>query len=79
MTHGFCSWCNRLRLTSDGKLHPCLASPLAVDLAGPLRAGASEEELAALLAEAVAMKPAAHRMAERGPELSRRRMSQIGG
>ncbi len=79
MTHGFCATCNRLRLTSDGKLHPCLTSPLAVDLAGPLRAGASEADLARLLSGAVALKPEAHRMAERGPELARRRMSQIGG
>jgi len=79
MTHGFCSRCNRLRLTSDGKIHPCLASPLEVDLAGPLRRGASGEELTALLAEAVRMKPQAHRLAERRPELLRRQMSQIGG
>ncbi len=79
MTHGFCSRCNRLRLTSDGKIHPCLTSPLAVDLAEPLRAGASAGEIARLLAKAVQMKPQAHRMAERRPELSNRRMSQIGG
>jgi len=79
MTHGFCASCNRLRLTSDGKVHPCLASPLAIDLAGPLRAGASQAELAALLAQAVEMKPQAHRMAERRPELSKRQMSKIGG
>jgi cyclic pyranopterin phosphate synthase len=79
MTHGFCASCNRLRLTSDGQVHPCLASPLAIDLAGPLRAGAPQAALAALLAQAVEMKPQAHRMAERRPELSKREMSKIGG
>jgi cyclic pyranopterin phosphate synthase len=79
MTHGFCASCNRLRLTSDGQVHPCLASPFAIDLAGPLRAGAPQAELAALLAQAVEMKPQAHRMAERRPELSKRQMSKIGG
>lgn len=79
MTHGFCSSCNRLRLTADGKIHPCLASSVAVDVAGPLRAQATLEEITSLLARAVAMKPQAHRMAERGPELIRRRMSEIGG
>ena len=79
MTHGFCASCNRLRLTSDGKVHPCLASPFAIDLAGPLRAGAPQAELAALLAQAAEMKPQAHRMAERRPELSKRQMSKIGG
>jgi len=79
MTHGFCSRCNRLRLTSDGKIHPCLASPLEVDMAGPLRSGASQDEITTLLARAVKMKPRAHRLAERRPELSERKMSQIGG
>lgn len=79
MTHGFCAWCNRLRLTSDGRLHPCLTSPLTVDIAGPLRAGASDEELTRILARAVSLKPEAHRMDERRPELAQRRMSQIGG
>ncbi len=79
MTHGFCAECNRLRLTSDGRVHPCLTSPLEVDLAGALRGGASDEEITALLAEAVRMKPEAHRMRERLPELAERRMSRIGG
>lgn len=79
MTHGFCSSCNRLRLTADGKIHPCLGSLLAVDLAGPLRAGARPEELGLLLAKAVALKPEAHHMAERRPELTERKMSRIGG
>ncbi len=79
MTHGFCAECNRLRLTSDGKIHPCLASPCEVDLAGPLRAGLSQEGLARLLAEAAAMKPEAHRLLERRPELERRKMSWLGG
>jgi cyclic pyranopterin phosphate synthase len=79
MTHGFCAECNRLRLTSDGKIHPCLASPCEVDLAGPLRAGLSQEGLARLLAEAAAMKPEAHRLLERRPELERCKMSRLGG
>jgi cyclic pyranopterin phosphate synthase len=79
MTHGFCSTCNRLRLTSDGRVHPCLTSSLEIDLAGPLRAGASDAELTRLLAWAVSLKPEAHRMRERRPELAERRMSRIGG
>lgn len=79
MTHGFCSSCNRLRLTSDGRLHPCLASPLTVDLAGPLRSGVPDGELARLILEGVARKPDAHRLAERPPALAGRRMSDLGG
>jgi cyclic pyranopterin phosphate synthase len=79
MTHGFCGGCNRLRLTSDGRIHPCLASPLEVDVATPLRAGLSPEELGRLLSRAATLKPQAHRLIERHPELQDRRMSRIGG
>lgn len=79
MTHGFCARCNRLRLTSDGKIQPCLASPLEVDLAGLLRSGAPDAEITGALADAVGLKPEAHRLTDRRPELSERRMSRIGG
>lgn len=79
MTHGFCSTCNRLRLTSEGRLHPCLTSTFEIDIAAPLRAGASDAELTELLAGAVDLKPQAHRMRDRHPDLAERRMSRIGG
>ena len=41
----FCESCNKLRLTCDGKLRPCLGSALEFDIMEPLRAGASDEEL----------------------------------
>ena len=41
----FCESCNKLRLTCDGKLRPCLGSYLEFDIMKPLRAGASDEEL----------------------------------
>jgi cyclic pyranopterin phosphate synthase len=40
----FCESCNKLRLTCDGKLRPCLGSYLEFDIMKPLRAGATEEE-----------------------------------
>lgn len=54
---GFCVQCNRLRLTADGKLLPCLLSGLAVDLRGPLRAGAGDDTIAELIRQAVSVKP----------------------
>ena len=45
----FCESCNKLRLTCDGKLRPCLGSYLEFDIMKPLRAGASDEELRAVL------------------------------
>lgn len=54
---GFCVRCNRLRLTADGKLLPCLLSGLAVDLRDPLRGGADDGTIAGLIREAVSLKP----------------------
>ncbi len=49
VTRPFCGDCTRARITSDGKLVTCLFSNEGVDLKGPLRAGASDEELRATL------------------------------
>jgi len=60
----FCFQCNRLRLTSDGKLRPCLMSDEEVDLKVPLRRGISLEELKKLIEEAVARKPLQHNLVQ---------------
>ncbi len=74
----FCKGCDRMRLTSDGKLHLCLLRDDEVDLLTPIRAGASDEELRALMARGVFNKPWGHGLADKiHPEL--RIMSQIGG
>ena len=51
-----CHRCNRLRLTAAGSLRPCLFSPVALDLKGPLRQGAGDAELCRLFQEAMAQK-----------------------
>jgi len=56
----FCETCNRVRLTADGKIRPCLGNHGEVDLRTALRRHASEADLAALLRHAVAQKPQAH-------------------
>lgn len=56
----FCARCNRLRVTSDGKLRGCLMRTGEIDLRAALRAGASDEELRQLILEAVRRKPAKH-------------------
>jgi cyclic pyranopterin phosphate synthase len=71
----FCRLCDRLRLTADGRLRPCLTREGEVDLKGPLRGGASDEDLALLLRAAVAGKPG--RGIYRGP--LERPMVAIGG
>ena len=74
----FCYRCNRMRLTADGQLRPCLLSDDEIDLRTPLRAGAGVEELKGLLLQGVERKPRSHHLAE---SLSprRRTMSQLGG
>lgn len=56
----FCAHCNRLRVTSDGKLRGCLTRTGEIDLRAALRAGASDEELRQLILEAARRKPEKH-------------------
>ncbi len=77
--HSFCSRCNRMRLTPDGKLRPCLLGEDEIDLKMPLRNNASMEELKSLILKAVASKPEHHHLEEGNVRLVNRKMSQIGG
>jgi len=74
----FCYQCNRLRLTADGKLRPCLLSDYEIDLRTPLRQGATVGEIRRLIVEAVCAKPERHRLSEQIIPQGRA-MSQIGG
>ena len=78
VTEPFCEGCTRMRLNADGHLRLCLLRDDEVDLLTPLRAGASDEELRALVAQGVFNKPWGHRLAE-GEIAESRVMSQIGG
>jgi cyclic pyranopterin phosphate synthase len=73
----FCESCNKLRLTSDGKLRPCLGSYLEFDLKSVLRAGCSDNELADFIYSVVAKKPKEHDF--RDNYQPNRRMIAIGG
>ncbi len=74
----FCFHCNRLRLTADGKLRPCLLSEDEIDLKQPLRGGVSLAGLKQLIEEAVARKPLRHHLAD-GYVPRDRPFSQVGG
>jgi len=78
MSEHFCHRCNRLRLTANGGLRPCLYDRREIDLKAPLRERANIKEITGLLMEAVTMKPDHHHMLE-GWRDGRRVMSQIGG
>lgn len=75
----FCSCCNRLRLTSDGRLKPCLYSDVDIDLREALRGGATREELTLLLKMAVHRKPEEHHLETIPPTLTEETMCQVGG
>ena len=73
----FCESCNKLRLTCDGKLRPCLGSYLEFDVLKPLRAGASDEELRQFFIDVVERKPEQHDFRDNyQPD---RKMIAIGG
>jgi cyclic pyranopterin phosphate synthase len=75
----FCAACDRVRLTADGQLRNCLFARREVDLRGPLRAGATDEEVADLvIAEMWAKKPG-HGIDRADFEQPERPMSAIGG
>ena len=73
----FCESCNKLRLTCDGKLRPCLGSYLEFDIMKPLRAGATDEELKQFFLDVVERKPAQHDF--RDNYQPNRKMIAIGG
>jgi cyclic pyranopterin phosphate synthase len=75
----FCSRCNRMRLTPDGKLRSCLLGEEEIDLKMPLRNNASMDKLKRLILKAVASKPKHHNLAGNNVRLVNRKMSQIGG
>jgi cyclic pyranopterin phosphate synthase len=75
----FCADCNRVRLTAEGKLRTCLFSLHETDLRGPLRAGASDEEIETLIRDSVWRKELKHHVGEKGFRQPARSMSAIGG
>lgn len=73
----FCESCNKLRLTCDGKLRPCLGSYLEFDIMKPLREGASDDELRQFFIDVVDRKPEQHDFRDNyQPD---RKMIAIGG
>jgi cyclic pyranopterin phosphate synthase len=92
ISNHFCNECNRLRLTSDGKLRPCLFSETEIDLRSVLRSNGTDAEIQRLIELSIAVKPKGHSMRienvfpaqDCSPlhvirEARRRPMSRIGG
>jgi cyclic pyranopterin phosphate synthase len=79
LSHHFCSRCNRLRLTADGKLRACLLSDQYISLKETLRNGGSDEQLAQCFRMAVKQKAAKHQLGPNGAATVKDQMQGIGG
>ncbi len=79
VTEPFCDSCNRMRLTAEGQFRNCLFALNETDLRGPMRAGASDDELEGLLREAMWNKWSGHRIDHADFVQPARSMSMIGG
>lgn len=75
----FCGHCSRVRITSDGKIRTCLFSVFEYDLAGRMRAGASDDELADFIVSVVNQKEERHHIGEADFVPASRTMVHIGG
>ena len=79
VTEPFCDTCNRLRITAEGEVRACLFALEETDLRAPMRGGASDDELALLIREAVWGKWSGHRINHADFVQPARSMSMIGG
>jgi cyclic pyranopterin phosphate synthase len=79
MSNHFCSECNRIRMTADGKLRGCLYDKTENDLKLAIDNGASDEDLRQLFLKTINTKPDKHNMNAGWGEENHRKMYQIGG
>lgn len=79
ISHKFCEQCNRLRLTSEGKLRSCLLSDQETDLKAILRAGGSDDDIRQALIQTILDKPQGHTLQEQDQVNCHGEMSRIGG
>ena len=79
LSHAFCSECNRLRLTVDGRLKLCLYYPEGLDVKQLLRSGCTDEELMTSIRGIIMLKPERHEFCETKSAKERRSMYEIGG
>lgn len=79
LSHSFCARCNRLRLTADGKLRPCLVSDLEIDLHDRPGHLGSQDFIRSRFLEAIKNKPKHHNFGQQREDKFVRNMFQIGG
>lgn len=80
ISHKFCSQCNRIRLTADGLLKPCLQYQALVNLKDMMRDGCTDEELGEQIKRTIYQKPREHQFGKKEiVGLEHKQMSEIGG
>ena len=85
LSQHFCKTCNRIRLTSEGKLRPCLFSNMEVDIKQAIRNAKTDDKIIRSkiirnnIAEAISIKPEGHRLNEKFSNRDSFKMSKIGG
>jgi cyclic pyranopterin phosphate synthase len=79
LSHDYCDTCNRVRLSADGRLKLCLFGDHFIDLRTPVRAGASEDALIAILRGSMYVKPERHHLDVGQTASAMRALSEIGG
>ncbi len=81
MSHKFCSECNRVRLTAEGRLKLCLNFNTGIELKPLLRSGMTDDEICTEIKKAILKKPEAHDFGNMAglSESDKRKMVQIGG
>ena len=79
ISHSFCQECNRLRLTANGMLLPCLLSNTEIDIKDPLRRGCLDDELIGVFKKAVSLKPECHPLNLENHQRVHRKMCSVGG
>ena len=79
LSHHFCPTCNRIRLTADGKLRPCLFADNEIDVKTALRSGCTRQDLKELFRKAISRKPRQHHASIPDSVECLRPMYAIGG
>jgi len=79
ISHKFCNQCNRLRLTSEGRLRSCLLFDQETDLKKILRSGGSDDDVKRVLVQTILDKPKSHTLFEKEGFNCHGQMSRIGG
>jgi GTP 3',8-cyclase len=79
LSHDYCDTCNRVRLSADGRLKLCLFGDHFIDLRTPVRDGAGEDGLIAILRGSMYVKPERHHLDVGQTASAMRALSEIGG